>query len=191
MTSFYKRLLHYDNSGLSCHVLTYRNQKLYNNKFKNKNPEVQMKTQLKSVSKITTALFMSAILVFNSANVFAAGHNDSEKLERINKKKFLKNLENGIQSDNVGLKKSCIYYVGLYKLSKSVDFLVDQLDEEKDPDVRMLIALSLYKVGDEKGFKAIKTMAEKDENPSVRNLCKGICNEFTSIIDSRIAQINE
>lgn len=150
-----------------------------------------MKTQLKSVTKTTAAIFMSAVLVFNSANIFAASNKDTEKLEKLNKKRFLANLEYGIKEGNTGLKKSAIYYVGLYKLSKAVDFLVDQLDEEKDPDIRMLIALSLYKVGDEKGFKAIKTMSEEDDNPSVRNYCKEICNEFNSIIDSRIVQLNK
>ena len=82
----------------------------------------------------------------------------------------IKTLKQGIKSDNTGLKKSCIYMAGFYKIDEAVEVLTEQLSEEKDPGTKILIALSLYNIGNPEGLEAIKKLAGKDSNSEVRRM---------------------
>ncbi len=94
--------------------------------------------------------------------------------------KAIANLNMGIQSDNEGLKKSSIYLAGSYSLSNCVEALVEQLSKEKNPDVKILIALSLYKIGDEQGIKAIENLAANDSSFKVKRMGQAILAQFNS-----------
>jgi hypothetical protein len=146
-----------------------------------------MKATLKSSMKNTAMFLFAVVILFNSTNAFAGGF---EKVQdKLGSKKYSKavsNLMAGINSENLGLKKSCIYYAGLYEIPEAVDVLIKQMKNESDPDVKILIALSLYKIGDTKGYSMIKAAAEKDNDPKVRNMCIAICNTFNEKINSDI-----
>jgi HEAT repeat protein len=70
-----------------------------------------------------------------------------------NKERAIQNLVIGIQSDNAGLKRSCIYFAGKYEVSEVVNELIELLGKEKDSSTKKVIALVLYKIGDQKGIK--------------------------------------
>lgn len=148
-----------------------------------------MKTKSNSIIKSIAALSIAAVVFFNFTTAYAAGN---ENIETKNKsyERVVKNFEQGIQSENLGLKMSSIYYIGFYQISEAAGTLVKQLKKEKDPEVRALIALSLFKIGDEKGYKTIKNLAEKDEDPNVKRICSEICNEFNKVVNSQIIKIN-
>ncbi len=123
---------------------------------------------------LTGMVLTAAFVLLNTLNVFAINPDNKEKSI---KEIALQNLLTGIQAENTGLKKSSIYFSGLYKVEESVDVLINQLDKEEDPAVRILIALALYKIGTEEGIAAIQNLAVNDDNLKVRRMSKAILDE--------------
>ena len=102
----------------------------------------------------------------------------SEFSDRQWTEKNIANLITGIQSDNLGLRKSAIYLSGLYEITEAVPVLVDQLKKEENADVKILTALVLFRLEDPKGMEAIENLYKQDENTHVKNMSKAILDEF-------------
>ena len=92
--------------------------------------------------------------------------------------KAVKNLIIGINSNNEGLSRSSIYYAGKDKIAEAVDALVEKMWKEKNPNTRILIALSLYQIGDFKGLEAVKEQAVNDRDERVGKMSALIFNQF-------------
>jgi len=93
-------------------------------------------------------------------------------------KHALENLVAGIHSDNLGVKRSSIFFAGKYRIAEAEEPLINQLKEEKDPSTRILIAMVLYEMGSEKGLSEVKDLSENDENAKVRRMTFQIYNEY-------------
>ena len=87
-------------------------------------------------------------------------------------------LINGIKSENTGLRKSAIFFAGQYKIEKSIDYLIEELKKENDPEVKILIVLSLYKIGNPVAIEHIKDIVENETNPKVKNMYWAISDEY-------------
>ena len=79
----------------------------------------------------------------------------------------IRNLAMGIETGNLGVRRSCIYFAGLYEIEKLVEPLVAQLTKEPDPNTRIFIALSLYKIGTKAAIIAVEDLVMNDVNPRV------------------------
>jgi len=90
------------------------------------------------------------------------------------------NLITGIKSDNLGLRRSAIYLAGLYSLDEVVPVLVSQLEKENNSDVKILIALALYRMEDPEGMEAVEKLYRKDDNVRVKRMSKAILDEFNN-----------
>jgi len=88
------------------------------------------------------------------------------------------NFMNGLKSENTGLRKSCIYFAGKYKISSAVLPLMAQLRKEKDIDTKILIALALYEIGDARGMYLVKVVSDNDDNMKVRKRCTAIYDRY-------------
>lgn len=121
-------------------------------------------------------LTVMTVLVLTSA---AMGQSEKNAYPEF-KEYSIKNLNIGIKSENDGLRKSSIYFAGLYQVSEAVDALVDQFKAEKNSNNRVLIALVLYKIGNEKGMDAIYTAAVKDDDLKVKRICSAIAEEYNA-----------
>jgi hypothetical protein len=131
--------------------------------------------------KSTAASLVSIILILLFAvSVSFAGV--QEKSKQTDEFKFnereIADLERGISSQNEGVKKSSIYLAGLYNIAEASDALLNQLKVEENPDVRILIALVLYRIGDDNSIQAVKDLSVKDENAKVRRMSSAIVKEF-------------
>ena len=87
-------------------------------------------------------------------------------------------LIKGIKSDNEGLSRSSIYFAGKYKIAEAVDALVEEMRKKKEPNTRILIALSLYQIGDFDGLQAVKEQAINDGDENVKKMSALIFDEF-------------
>lgn len=96
------------------------------------------------------------------------------------KKNAIESLIMGIKSENAGVKRDGIYFAGKYGIVETVDILVEELKNEKNPKNRILIALSLYMIGKEKGIDAILKTASTDQDKKVRKMCTAIVNEYNN-----------
>ncbi len=81
-------------------------------------------------------------------------------------------LEQGLSSENEGLKAGCIYMVGEMRCQKSVVALLKILHSNQSDELRILAALSLYKIGDLRGIFAIKKAITYDESKRVQQMCE-------------------
>lgn len=99
----------------------------------------------------------------------------------------LKNLTAGIKSEYSGIRKDCIYYAGKYQVSEVLFPLMEQLRNEREPEIRVLIALSLHKIGDARGLYLVKEFSTKDHNSRVRRMCAAIYNDYLINRNARLA----
>jgi HEAT repeat protein len=141
--------------------------------------EVQkMKTKGNKTIKLAAIVLVAALL---SSNIFAVNflnNNITKTLKSDIPELMVKNLALGIETGNLGLRRSCIYFAGYYEIDELVEPLVKQLIKEPDSNTRILIALSLYKIGTKEAIKAIEELAKNDINPKVKKMGTAILNEF-------------
>ena len=148
---------------------------------------------MKALETRKTKLFIIVLLAAILSNTLFAKSSFSgivDGLESGIKKSFVLNLIKGLESDNVGLKKSCIYFAGFYEIKSAVGALVEQLQIVDDPDTRILIALALYKIGDEEGIKAIEQLVENDGSLKVKKMSAAILNQFRLDVINRNVKLS-
>jgi HEAT repeat protein len=106
--------------------------------------------------------------------------------------KAISNLINGINSENEGLRRSSIYFAGKYEYRETTSALVEQLKKEKNPNTRLLIANSLFRIGDPEAMKSVLEISRKDSNNKVRRIAGAIYEAFSVInasdLDTKLAQ---
>lgn len=83
-----------------------------------------------------------------------------------------KTLQQGLGSDNLGLQAGCTYMVGELCCQRSVICLMKLLHNSSSEELRILAALSLYKIGDSRGIYAIKQSIKFDESKRVQRMCE-------------------
>jgi len=134
-----------------------------------KNKEAQMTSQLNKTAKLAAVVLLAVLLSNNmfAKNLLSCSFIDvkSEISERM-----IKNLAMGLESENTGLKQSCIYFAGFYEIEELVKPLIKLLNKEENANTRILIALALSKIGNEEGIEAIGKLAMKDMNPKVKRV---------------------
>jgi hypothetical protein len=119
--------------------------------------------------KNLTKLFAIAFLLFLSIQIFSQGNTE----KNISPKECcIKSLLQGLQSDNLGLQAGCTYMLGELCCGKSVIVLMDILHNNPSEELRVLAALSLYKIRDSRGIFAIKQEMKFDESERVRRMCE-------------------
>ena len=88
------------------------------------------------------------------------------------KEDCINTLLQGMNSDNPGLKAGCIYIIGELGCDKGVISLLHILHNNPSEEMRILAALSLYKIRDSRGIYAIKRAIKFDESDRVSRMCK-------------------
>ena len=88
------------------------------------------------------------------------------------KEACIKTLLEGLNTDNRGLQAGCTYMLGELCCERSVVTLLDVLHSNPSEELRILAALSLYKIGDSRGLYAIKQAIKFDESDRVSRLCE-------------------
>ncbi|MDH3267524.1 MAG: HEAT repeat domain-containing protein [Ignavibacteria bacterium] len=83
-----------------------------------------------------------------------------------------KTLLNGLNSDNLGSQAGCTYIIGELCCQRSVITLLKMLRDCPSEELRILAALSLYKIGDSRGIYAIKQAIKFDESKRVQRMCE-------------------
>jgi len=122
---------------------------------------------------IFLTITMLTAFFINSVNA------QTQSINEITSNKYaLANLIAGIHSDNLGIKRSSIYFAGKYKIAETEDELMNQLKREEDPSTRILIALVLYEMGSEEGLNDVKDISLNDEDAKVRRITIQIYNDY-------------
>ena len=117
------------------------------------------------LTQLVVILFLSLVLVSNFA--FAKTNGDDELSKE---DKFLMNLLKGMESEHNGLKNSCIFMVGKYKLEGASHNLVEQAKNSENDRVLQLIAWSLYEIGNEEHLEEFQTLTENYKSEKVKEI---------------------
>jgi HEAT repeat protein len=135
--------------------------------------EVEMKLTTKAIT--VKILLLTAFLLMPAAGISAQ---DVKKHDLKLKPNAIANLVEGINSQNEGVRRSAVYLAGKYEIRETVDALITLLKKEKNPSIRILIALALYKIGNEKGVDAIYNYASFENDPRVKRIYDAIVYEY-------------
>jgi HEAT repeat protein len=103
------------------------------------------------------------------------------------KEACIKTLFEGINSENEGLQAGCAYMFGELCCNKAVISLLEILHNNPKEEMRILAALSLYKIGDLRGIFAVKQAIKFDESERVSKLCEGFYKSYLNgRVDERV-----
>ena len=125
-----------------------------------------------------TVIYIAALVLM--LTVITSGSNLVENKSTASfKNNAVASLVQGLNSNNIGLIKSCAYFAGKYKINQAVESLVNILSSKKYAvDVRILAALSLYEIGDKDGMTVLRDIAKSDSNLRLKKRCILLYNEY-------------
>jgi HEAT repeat protein len=129
---------------------------------------------------LTILLVLSVLVLADTAGVKAQSSNYKNVTQN-----SIETLKHGIKSENLGVRRSSIYMAGLYKINEVVDVLVEQLQKEKDPSTRVLIALSLYNIGNPKGMEAVRDISQIDPNTRVKRMSTALYGTYIENVSQK------
>ncbi|MBN1300478.1 MAG: hypothetical protein JW995_04620 [Melioribacteraceae bacterium] len=109
-------------------------------------------------------LFFSVAIVAQQKHPYTNSICTYEKVED--------NYLHGLKSDNLGLTVSCAYYLGEIKSTKSVIPLMAMLRNGKTQEERLIAALSLIKIGDQRGIYLVSERAKFCDCERTRRTCE-------------------
>jgi hypothetical protein len=124
-----------------------------------------------SFKKLTTVFLVVSVITVLSITTKAQ---DVKNANFHLSKNAIANLNNGIKSENLGLRKNSIYFSGVYLVTETGETLVEQLQKEEDPNLRILITKTLYLIGNDKFMNVINDVAENDKDLKVREFASSI-----------------
>lgn len=111
--------------------------------------------------------FVLLFLVLAAFSTDGSNKNGDKKDECI-----FASLMNGLESDNFGLRTSAAYLLGEFRCDRAVILLMRMLKSEEREEARIVAALALLKIGDQRGIFAIKQAIRFDGNERVRRQCE-------------------
>lgn len=114
------------------------------------------------------SVIFTTVILFN-ANFYSQPV--PKRSTQINENQILENLLIGMKSCNKGLCASSTYLLGELCSSKGVIPLLSLLHNAECEEIRILAALSLCKIGDERGIYAVKRAGIYDGSERVKKLC--------------------
>lgn len=134
-----------------------------------------MKTTLLNSSEKFYIIFVLLLFLLLISDTFG----QNKKVSDLVKNKFaLENIVAGIHSEIEGVRESTIYLVGEYRFIDTEDALIKQLKVEKKSDIKVLIALALYRMNSKKGMKELPLIITSDNDSRVRRMSYAIYNEY-------------
>jgi HEAT repeat protein len=87
-------------------------------------------------------------------------------------------LQLGLKSENLGVQAGCAYMAGEVSCRRSVVCLMKLLHNSSSEELRILAALSLYKLRDSRGIYAIKQAIRFDESERVSRICENFYRAY-------------
>jgi HEAT repeat protein len=121
---------------------------------------------MKTASKIGLTLVLAMVLtVFISSAVLSLEPNEKEYNEYLIK---------ALKDDNIGIRSSAAQLLGERKVKEAVKPLAAMLKSEKNYAVRIVTAVALHQIGDEKVLPLLKERYRKDRNLTVKHVLAGL-----------------
>lgn len=120
---------------------------------------------MKGPTVLFTFFLLVAFSFFTYAQTTVYSHTSAQK-DCVKKSLLL-----GVESENLGLQSSAAYMLGETRCDEAVIPLLKILHNSPYEEMRIMAALSLYKIGDSRGIFAIRQAIKFDESKRVSKLC--------------------
>ena len=134
------------------------------------------------------------LVIFLSTNIFAMNFPDIGKPAVNLKKITIQNYIIGLNSDNEGLRTSCIYFSAQYKIAEASDILKGQFENEQNPKIKLLLFHALNQIGDEMAVLTVKNYLRgiTSDNTGLRKSCITFAGKYkiSEAIDTLTDQLN-
>ena len=88
------------------------------------------------------------------------------------------NMLIGIKADNTGLQTSCAYFLGEMKSDRAMIPLLKLVTKGKTEEIRIVAALSLYKIHSKIGMYRLKQLVKSENSELVKSVFKRIYNLY-------------
>ena len=140
------------------------------------------------IQKLSLTLTKVAIVLILLSSIVVA--QESGKIIDLDNK-AIANLKTAIKSDNPGLRKSGIYFSGKYSVTEVSETLVEQLEIEENPDLRVLLVRVLYIIDDQKFMDQIYQVALNDSDLRVKRIAGSIYSAININYSERFVDTNK
>ena len=120
---------------------------------------------MKRATVLFTFFLMAAFSFLTYAQTTVYSHTSAQK-DCVKKSLLL-----GVESENLGLQSSAAYMLGETRCDEAVIPLLKILHNSPYEEMRIMAALSLYKIGDSRGIFAVRQAIKFDESKRVSKLC--------------------
>ena len=137
--------------------------------------------------RFTNIFRLSILLLFTSAVIISAQDKSDQDKEYDLPQIAIDNYLVGAQSDNDGLKASCIYFLGKYKVLEANSLLIKEIGDTEDEDLKILIAWCLYRIGDDEGIKKLEQIAYSGESANLKSFCSNLYDIKT--LENALSQV--
>jgi HEAT repeat protein len=135
-----------------------------------------MKTStIKSALRNTFLAVMAVTIIAGSVQA-----QNENQLTGVKRERAIKSLVFNITHAEASVRDVSIKYAGEYKLAETTDALIELLKKNDEAKTKILIANSLFMIGDEKGINAIRTVASEEKDQSVKEVYAKFINEYDS-----------
>ncbi len=94
--------------------------------------------------------------------------------QELNGKEYDQYLIKALKDENIGIRSSAAQLLGERKVQEAVKPLVNLLKTEKHYGVRIVVAVALHQIGDEKVLSILKERYKKDRNQTVKHVLAGL-----------------
>jgi len=130
---------------------------------------------MKTTSKIGLILALALVVtVFISSAGIAQ--------QELNEPEYNKYLIKALKDDNIGIRASAAQLLGEREVKEAVKPLVTMLKTEKNYAVRIVAALALHKIGDEKVLPIFKDCLRRDKCKTVKHVLAGIVENMETTL---------
>ena len=124
---------------------------------------------MKTLAKLGLVLVLT---VFLSSALMAHPQGDKE---------YDQYLIKSLQDENLGIRSSAAQLLGERKVVEAVEPLMKMLATEENSSARIVIAMALFQIGNEKALPTLKKVAAKDKNKTVRQVVTAIVQKMESV----------
>ncbi len=128
-----------------------------------------MKSSRSNQNRMKNMLLYLLVVFFACVSTGFSQQNDAGRIVISENEKA--NYINGISSVNQGVKESSIYFAGRYRLKEAGDMLVDELKKSGKEDLSLLIAWSIYRIGDERNIEELKRIGKNHNSKRLKTFC--------------------
>ena len=121
---------------------------------------------------------MGVLVLLAAFTTLAAGEETYAGLTKEKYDAVVVNLMIGLKSDNPGLRASSAFMLGELRAREAVVPLMEMLHSGENESCKIVAALALCRIGDERGTYAVKRAVQFEENQQVAQKCAWFYEQY-------------